>query len=103
MNNEIGAPTNLCIPGSSEYVVPVPRHGPLANSSSFRLDMPLWLQILDLIYDSPHGIDNHWRAYELPDLRAVSDVARGLWYIHNLGETHPDLQPSNGMSHVYIV
>ena len=36
-------------------------------------------------------------------IRAVSEVARGLSYIHNLGEIHRDLKPRNGTSHVYIV
>jgi len=52
------------------------RFEPVCGSSSmawptgqlvFYLDMPSCPRTSDQIYDPPHGIDNLWRTYELPD------------------------------------
>lgn len=86
--------TKLCAVGAHQNVVEVFRHGAIADSALYYIDMELCNgDLAGYIADHPPGTENGITMVDVWNV--IIQITNGLVYVHDKGEVHRDLRPHN--------
>jgi serine/threonine protein kinase len=106
VENEVQAIKNLCGPTTDKHIVKVLNHGHLFDSQYYFIDMELCdINLHDYIHCDvlpdwsrtiPLFIRNAEPFVEVQQIWDVmSQIAKGVEYIHKRGHVHRDIKPAN--------